>query len=105
MFEVGHEHSKGPKPRLIHQALTREIVQNPAKLKEALSKVLDKAAEGDLPSLDWIVCRLEGKAAQAIQTDDEGRPVVAGIQLVVIKQEQIPNTIKDIPTQDIEHGM
>lgn len=96
MFEVGHEYSKGPKPKLIHSALTREIVQNPEKLKAALAKVLDAAADGDLPSLDWIVCRLEGKASQAVQTDEDGRPVFAGIQLVVIKQEQIPNVIKDI---------
>lgn len=104
-FEVGHEHGKGPKPRIVHQALTREIIQNPEKLKAALAKVLDAAASGDLPSLDWITCRLEGKAVNAQAVDDDGRPVISGIQLIVVKADQLPNVIKDIPSSEVTHDM
>jgi len=104
LFQPGNQ--LGTKTKVI-DGMIRSVLalDDRQRLRTAVEKQLELAAEGNLASLDWLACRLEGKAAQAIQTDDEGRPVVAGIQLVVIKQEQLPNVIKDIPSQDIEHGM
>ena len=68
-FEPGHQLSKGPKQKHIYDAMMREVIQNPAKLKKACAMVLDQAANGDLDSLDWIACRLEGKANQQVNVD------------------------------------
>jgi hypothetical protein len=72
------------------------IQDDGARLRAGVEKLLDAFGNGEQWAINLVWDRLEGKPAPQVATDDEGRPVVAGIQLVVIKQEQIPNTIKDI---------
>ena len=40
--------------------------QERSRLRRAIEVQLDKAASGELPSLDWLTCRLEGKAKQSV---------------------------------------
>lgn len=73
-----------------------------SRLRKAIEAQLDKAASGELPSLDWIVTRLEGKPVQSVQMDDDSMPVFKGIRMIVV--DQIPNEIKDI-TPEVAHDV
>ena len=84
-FEPGHQLSVGPKKRQVYDSMMREVIQNPAKLKEACAKVLDAAASGDLDALDWIACRLEGKPAPVNPDTGDTVPDVTLIKMVVMQ--------------------
>ena len=60
------------KNRLVSDTLSRVITQNPDKIRKACEALLDKAAEGDLPSFREISDRMEGKPVQAIEGTGEG---------------------------------
>ena len=104
-FEVGHTINNGrAKSRHIYDGLMREVMQNPEKLKDALSSVLDKAATGDLDALDWIACRLEGKPAQAVTLDTDGANVqFTSIQMLVVKHDPAPKPLNSLDNTVIEH--
>ena len=93
-FEVGHTINNGrAKTRHVYDGLIREVVQNPAKLKKALESILDQAANGDLSALDWIACRLEGKASQSTELSVTGSLVET---LASIRMATLP-PLPDIP--------
>ena len=70
-FERGHQLSVGNRNiRMIDQAMRKIIAQDQleadrkkvmSRLHRAINAQLDAAADGDLPALDWLTCRLEGK--------------------------------------------
>lgn len=95
LFQPGNQ--LGTKVKVI-DGMIRSVLatDDRGRLRTAIEKQLEMASEGNLASLDWLACRLEGKAAAAIPTDDDGRPVLSGIQLVVVRQDTLPNQIKDI---------
>lgn len=95
-FEIGHTLSQGAKPKHIFEALMREVKQNPAKLKKACEAVLDQAANGDLPSLDWIACRLEGKAMASMTVTDDTKPSITLIRMIVVQPTDNLNTINEL---------
>jgi hypothetical protein len=70
-FQPGQSgNANGSRERHVFDALLRTIKQQPAKLKQALEAQLDQAAAGNLASLDWIACRLEGKAVQSVAMEE-----------------------------------
>ena len=71
MFEIGHTVNSGreAKPRYVQDAIIRTLRQNPEKLRQAIEAQLNAAAAGDLPALDWLTCRIEGKANQQVNVD------------------------------------
>jgi len=110
-FEVGNTlgalTAGKAKPRHIYDAMMREVIQNPAKLKEACASVLDAAASGDLNALDWIATRLEGRPAQVSPDSGDVIPDVTLIKMIVMQ----PNSnqfnelatieaVKEIPSQE-----
>lgn len=96
-FEVGHTINQGrTKPRLVHEALTKEVIQNPAKLQAAVAAILDQAANGDLPALDWIACRLEGKPVPTDPDTGDAVPIQA-IRLIVVEHQPQPQPIPPQP--------
>ena len=101
-FAIGNQLTLGMKrPKHVFDALLRVVAQNPEKLQAACAAVLDKAAEGDLAALDFLVTRLEGKPIQAVHVeDDEGRNVFTGIRMVVMREPNplitIENTTHDV---------
>jgi hypothetical protein len=108
-FEPGHKLSRNV--RLVDGMIRRVLAQDIAeaekdgsrpRLRRAIEAQLDKAASGELPSLDWIVTRLEGKPVQSVQMDDDSMPVFKGIRMIVV--DQIPNEIKDI-TPEVAHDV
>lgn len=74
-FQPGQSGRPGYNGKPVFDAIVREVKQNPAKLKAAIAAQLDKAAEGNLDSLDWITTRLEGKARQAVEIDHTHRTI------------------------------
>ena len=53
--------------RLFGDALRRAIAQEEGKrVRESVEQLLTKAANGDLPSIQVLADRLDGKAAQAV---------------------------------------
>ena len=110
-FEIGNQLGRDNRNvRVIDQAIRKIIAQdqweadqNKAKsrLHRAIEKQLDNAAEGNLDSLDWITCRLEGKANAIVQTDstlaitvDINRPKLTPAQW--LHTHGIVNEIKDL---------
>jgi len=57
--------------RLITSALRRAVVQSPDKLRAACEKVLQDAADGNLPAFNAIADRLDGKPAQSVSIGNE----------------------------------
>lgn len=62
---VGNTNGK-KENRLITDALRRAVVQNPDKLKKACEGILDQAADGNLPAMQFIADRLDGKPGQSV---------------------------------------
>ena len=89
VFQVGNVICVGRKrPKFLYDALLRECVQSPEKLKAACEAVLDKAASGDLAAFEFLITRLEGKPVQAVNIeDDEGQNLFTGIRMIVMKQD------------------
>jgi len=115
-FEPGHQLSPkaGTRPKHIYDTILRTVAQNPAKLKAAIQAQIDAAADGDLDALDWIACRLEGKATQAITSDstlaitiDVDRPKLTPGQWLAHHGviDVIPSVINDLPAQTTEERM
>ena len=52
-------------------AINRALAQNPDKLRALADKLIDKAIEGDLPSMKEIGDRIEGKPVTTIAGDPE----------------------------------
>jgi hypothetical protein len=67
--------------RLFGDALRRAIVQDEAKrLRASVEKLLDKAADGDLPSIQALADRLDGKPTQAL-TGPDGEALITAVIL------------------------
>ena len=67
--------------RLFGDALRRAIVQDEAKrLRASVEKLLDKAADGDLPSIQALADRLDGKPVQSL-TGADGEPLITAVIL------------------------
>ena len=92
-FEIGNRAFQG-RTRPINDAIIRELKQNPEKLKQAIAAQLDKAAEGNLDSLDWLTTRLEGKAKQAVEIDHTHRSI----------REYTINELKSLIANEIVEG-
>lgn len=73
--------------RLWRETLRRVAAQNPDKLRKIAEKLYDQAEQGDIAAIREIGDRLDGKAAQTIQGDDENPLTVAikKIELVALK--------------------
>jgi hypothetical protein len=67
------------KNRIVSNALSRVVTQNPDKIREACEKLLDRAVEGDLPAFREIMDRLEGKPVQAVEGTGEGGTITLTI--------------------------
>lgn len=64
--------------RLFGDALRRAIAQeNGKRVRESVEQLLDKAAKGDLPSIQTLADRLDGKPPQAIDMKAELRRFAA----------------------------
>ena len=84
-FQPGHQLSVGNRNiRVIDQAIRKIIARDQfeaderkckSRLHRAIEAQLDKAAEGNLDSLDWLTCRLEGKASQSLSVDHTHRDI------------------------------
>ena len=84
----------GAKEKQVFDATLRLIKQNPEKLKKALESVLDQAAGGSLPHLDWLSTKLEGRPAQSVTVSgDDERPLVSLIRVLVVNANDEPRTI------------
>jgi hypothetical protein len=116
-FEPGNQYAKDNRNiRVIDQAIRKIIAQDQweadqkkakSRLHRAIEKQLDNAADGNLDSLDWITCRLEGKANAIVQTDstlaitvDINRPKLTPAQW--LQTHGIVNEIKDL--ECVEQG-
>lgn len=79
--QSGNPEGARVKARRFAAVLDRALIQDELKaaedqrLRKGIEKVLDKAAEGDLASLQMLADRLDGKPAQAI-TGADGGPLV-----------------------------
>jgi hypothetical protein len=83
--------TKGGKPdKLIRDALMAATRQSPQKLKQACEATLDKAAEGDLASLQFMADRIDGKAVQALANDYDNPLIPVGANLANSLLETIP---------------
>jgi len=67
-FQIGNQLAAKGKPI---DAMIRSVLalDDRARLRKAIEAQLNKAAEGNLDSLDWLTCRLEGKAHQTQSVD------------------------------------
>lgn len=105
-FEVGNQLHELRKPRFVYDELVRTVKQNPAKLKAAVESILDQASNGNIPALDWIACRLEGKPAQAVTVSgDDDKPLITLIRMVVVSpdsEQQLTQTIEHEPVAQIK---
>jgi len=70
------------KGKIISDAIHRAITQSPDKLRKAIDRVLNAAADGDLAALDFIANRTDGKPAQSVDvhaTVKDWREVLSAI--------------------------
>lgn len=74
-----------------------------SRLRQAIESCLTQAAEGSLPHLDWLTCRLEGKAVQAVSVDDtQGQAPLAALVIAAmlgIQDSKQPLTIEQAPEE------
>lgn len=105
-FQPGNQHAVRVKliDRMIRSCLAQDEDDVSAKsrertrLRQAIDKCLDFAADGSLPHLDWITCRLEGKPAQAVTVEDaDGLPAFKAIRLIVVSEAQAERIVQDVP--------
>lgn len=89
--QSGNPEGAGSKKRRFAAILERAMVQEDLKaeqdhrLRKGIEKTLDKAAEGDLPSIVMLADRLDGKPAQDVTVaGDEERPLFATITRRII---------------------
>lgn len=87
-FEPGN--TLGAKSRQV-EAMIRSVLQTDdrGRLRRAIEKTLDKAADGDLPSLDWLTNRIDGK----IKGDDGEKSQL--IQVVINGYAEVQARIVD----------
>ena len=79
-FEKGKSGNPGgrPKERPFADALRMEVAEageDHKKLRAIAHKLLDKAEAGDMPAINAIADRLDGKVPQAIIGDSDEHPV------------------------------
>lgn len=71
--QSGNPEGAGSKGRRFARILERAMIQEESKAEEqqrlrmGIEKALDKAAEGDLPSITFLADRLDGKPAQSVE--------------------------------------
>lgn len=89
--QSGNPEGARVKARRFADILNRAMVQEASKaeedhrLRKGIEKILDKAAEGDLPSITMLADRLDGKPAQDVTiAGDEERPLFATITRRII---------------------
>lgn len=78
--QVGNQNAA--KPKIITDAIRKHLVQNPHKVEELVSVLVDKALEGDMHATKELLDRLEGKAVQSVEqkTEHSGEVTVYGWQ-------------------------
>ena len=81
---LGNQNWKG---KIWGDSLRRAIAQdNGKKVRSAIEKLLDKAAEGEPWAIKELADRLDGKAAQAI-TNEDGSPLLSNISVSLVKPD------------------
>jgi hypothetical protein len=71
------------------------IRQRPHSLRHVADRLIDKAEEGDLPSIREFVDRLDGKATQAIECGDVSIERLTDAQLYAIAAVECPTRLHD----------
>ena len=109
-FEPGNQ--LGAKVRVIDKMIRSCLIwdedesakrKERSRLRRAIEMQLDKAAEGNLESLDWLTCRLEGKAVQS-QVIDSTHKEVRELTLVELKRIVLAAG-GEVPVGAIEAGV
>lgn len=57
------------KPKVITDAIRKHLVQNPEKVAELVSVLIDKALAGDMSAIKELFDRLEGKPVQSVEQE------------------------------------
>jgi hypothetical protein len=67
-FQQGKSGNPGGQSRLKHLTddLRKVVAQNPAKVRKISEYILEQAEAGELPFIQFLYDRLEGKAAQTL---------------------------------------
>ena len=95
-FQTGNQ--LGTKVRVIDGMIRSVLAQDDrGKLRKAIEAQLQKASEGNLDALDWIACRLEGKAHQAVSVDTDGKPQFQVIRMVVVSPADVVADVPSLP--------
>lgn len=77
------------KGKLWNDALRRAIAQDDRdRVRKAIDKLLDMAAEGEAWAIKELADRLDGKAHQSQSLENaDGTPLLAGIQVTFVKPD------------------
>ena len=73
-YQKGQSGNLGGRPKLqksLTAMLRLEIAENPHKLRQIATKLIDMAVEGDLQAATIVFDRLEGRPVQKVEMDAE----------------------------------
>lgn len=102
LFEKGNQLTAiANRQKYVTKVLERSLIQDDGKrLRAGIEALMDAFGRGEQWAINLVWDRLEGKPAPQVATDDEGKPVFSGIQMIVVRADQLPaqnvNQIKDI---------
>jgi hypothetical protein len=79
----GNQNAK--KGRIFYDRIKMDLIQDPKKLSKIVSKLIEKAEEGEPWAIKEIMDRMDGKAIQATEiTGADGAEFVKGIGFVFV---------------------